>query len=123
MTSCPFLSGLRCVHKPPLTHQLARQPLVVASLLATHTTDHLGYCRGCELPQAGPQRWPSTLWTVATRANTIVDDPDVHLLTLYDLVDARAEGRLTGAPVDAKITRMTAELRRAGVIKGDLLND
>lgn len=111
------------MHKPPLTQQLARQPLVVAALLATHTTDHLGYCRGCELPQTGPMRWPCTLWSIATRARSMINDPDVRLLTLYDLVDARAEGRLTGHVVNATIDRMTIELRKAGVIKGDLLND
>lgn len=44
---------------------------VAGSLLMAHTSDHLGYCRGCELPQAGPMRWPCTLVHLARAAARI----------------------------------------------------
>ena len=53
----------------PRTHliaqQIARLPGGADVLLARHSADHLGHCRECSLPQAGPVRWPCTLVAVA----------------------------------------------------------
>jgi hypothetical protein len=107
---------------PPAVH-IARHPVVITALLDKHTVDHLGYCRGCELPQAGPMRWPCTLWVTATRARALVGSPEVRLLALHDLVDARAEGRIQGHDVDALIERLTIQLEKDGIVTGDFLND
>jgi hypothetical protein len=53
---------------PPLAAEIAEMDGVADRLIAGHVADPLGYCRGCELPQAGPMRWPCTLWAVATTA-------------------------------------------------------
>ncbi len=45
---------------------------VADDLLRRHVADRLGHCRGCALPQAGPTRWPCTLWQVATVARAAV---------------------------------------------------
>lgn len=53
---------------PELGVLIAGFPGVAGSLLVAHTADHLGYCRGCELPQGGPMRWPCTLVNLARSA-------------------------------------------------------
>lgn len=54
-----------------LATELAKLPGVADRLLLVHIADQLGYCRGCELPQGGPQRWPCTLWHIADVARTV----------------------------------------------------
>jgi hypothetical protein len=50
---------------------LAEMGDVPAKLIAAHTRDERGYCRGCALPQAGAGIWPCTLHTAATVAQRI----------------------------------------------------
>lgn len=56
----------------PLAAEMAQLDGVAERLLAAHVSDARGYCRGCELPQAGPMRWPCTLWAVATTARAAI---------------------------------------------------
>lgn len=42
-----------------------------ARLLAEHTADRSGYCRGCTLPQGGMTRWPCTLHGIAEGAEKV----------------------------------------------------
>jgi hypothetical protein len=69
-----MLSKQRAVRLEPATEMgvlIAGLPGVASSLLMAHTADHLGYCRGCELPQGGPMRWPCTLVHLAQVAARI----------------------------------------------------
>jgi hypothetical protein len=50
---------------------IAALPGVGGALLIAHIADHLGYCRGCELPQGGPMRWPCTLVQLGWAATRI----------------------------------------------------
>lgn len=50
---------------------LAQCDGVAARLIADHQRDSRGYCRGCQLPQAGAQVWPCTLFTSATQAEKL----------------------------------------------------
>lgn len=45
--------------------QLLAELGVAATLLARHTADQRGDCRGCAQPQGGPVKWPCSLFSLA----------------------------------------------------------
>lgn len=52
----------------PLVEFLVAQPTATARLLAQHTDDGRGYCRGCSCSQGGRPKWPCTIHHYATEA-------------------------------------------------------
>jgi hypothetical protein len=61
----------------PMADVMADMPGVWRRLLAAHVPDRLGRCRGCRSDTGSGERWPCSLYRIATEARRLHD----HKLT------------------------------------------
>lgn len=64
---------------------MAQMPVVWRRLLAAHVPDHLDHCRSCRTASGSGERWPCSLYRIASDARRI------YGLALGRAVDGEAE--------------------------------
>jgi hypothetical protein len=57
----------------PMADVMADMPGVWRRLLAAHVPDRLGRCRGCRSDTGSGERWPCSLYRIATEARRLHD--------------------------------------------------
>lgn len=69
----------------PMADVMADMPEVWRRLIDDHVPDRLGRCRGCRSDTGSGERWPCSLYRIATQAR------QVHARNLAGAIDADLE--------------------------------